>query len=157
MYIRLVLYALLVVTGATLLSPGVSAQYARKDVFVGPAWDTTSAGKQTAYVAGGGIEELFGNHLGAGLELNAVIPGSGNANTTTGVASFNGYGHLLRDSNWDPLCHGRLLPHLQGFHGKWLERRSAIELLVPRKYGIHNRTARTGRQTFSFFCRKPHP
>lgn len=57
-------------------------------------------------MAGGGIEQLFGNHLGAGLEVNAVLPGSGSANKTIGVASFNGYGHLLRNSKWDPYVTG---------------------------------------------------
>jgi hypothetical protein len=81
---------------------GVSSPaYLREYVFIAPATDTMSTGTQSAYAAGGGIEQLLPKQFGAGLDLQALIPGSGKANRTIGVASFDGSFHPIFKPTWD--------------------------------------------------------
>jgi len=78
-----------------------NSTYLREYVFIAPTTDTMSTGTQSAYAVGGGIEQLLPKQFGAGLDLQALIPGSGKANRTVGVACFNGSFHPIFKPTWD--------------------------------------------------------
>jgi hypothetical protein len=82
-----------------------SVDYLREYAFIAPTSDTASTGTRSAYAVGGGVEQLLGQLLkfpvGAGADLKALIPGSGKANNTVGIASFNPYIHRWLTPKWD--------------------------------------------------------
>jgi len=59
------------------------------------------------YSAGGGVEHVFGNHLGAGLDLAAILPGQGKVfPNTIGVVSPTLYAHLSSNAKTDVFALG---------------------------------------------------
>lgn len=90
---------LLAVCGHAQSSPNIN--YLRKYLFIAPTSDTFAKTTNSAYAVGGGAEQLLGKGFGAGVDLSAVIPGSGKTNNTVGSTSFNGYFHPVLRPNWD--------------------------------------------------------
>lgn len=116
---------------------GLAQEGLRVDVFVAPTVATTSLstpnttfgilppppvltpvpGSSAAYAAGLGLEQIFGKnggpgqHIGAGLDLAAIIPGNGKIGSeVVGSLSLNGYYHFVSsatsNSNLDPFVTG---------------------------------------------------
>uniref|UniRef100_Q01YU9 Outer membrane protein beta-barrel domain-containing protein n=1 Tax=Solibacter usitatus (strain Ellin6076) TaxID=234267 RepID=Q01YU9_SOLUE len=82
---------------------GIShAQYTRGYVFVAPTAQILAGKTSSAYAAGGGMERILRRGFGAGVELSGILPGTGKANQSVGLASFNGYYHPVLNSAWDP-------------------------------------------------------
>jgi hypothetical protein len=70
--------------------------YTREYIFVAPTWQSARGSPASTYGAGLGIERLFTNGFGVGVDLAAEIPGRGKANQTIGLASLGGYYHFAR-------------------------------------------------------------
>lgn len=67
-----------------------------------PAQSLSSATGNNWYAAGGGLEQIFAKHLGAGLDLAAIVPGQGKVfPNALGVVSPNFYAHLSPTGNSD--------------------------------------------------------
>jgi hypothetical protein len=100
-----------------LLCQTAGAQFMRKYIFAaptlteGPAANSVSTGfgvlppptplvsstatGNNSYTGGGGFEQLFGKHWGAGVDFAAIFPGQGKVfSNTLGAISPNGYFHL---------------------------------------------------------------
>jgi hypothetical protein len=78
---------------------------------------TPVPGSTPAYAAGLGVEQIFGRnggpgqHIGAGLDLAAIIPGKGKIGSeVVGSLSLNGYYHFVSsatsNSSLDPFVTG---------------------------------------------------
>lgn len=78
-----------------------NTEYLRKYIFIAPGSNTFAKTSQSAYAVGLGGEQLVGKGFGIGVDLSAVIPGAGKANTTVGSTSFNPYFHPIMRQNWD--------------------------------------------------------
>jgi hypothetical protein len=80
------------------------AQNTRGYLFVAPGGISAAGTTERAYEIGGGVERLIDRGIGAGAELEGVVPGVGRAANAVGLFSLNGYYHFLRDRRLDPFA-----------------------------------------------------
>ena len=81
-----------------------SAQATRGIFFVAPGGVTGGGSTLRTYSVGGGIERLLVHGIGAGAELEGVIPGAGRASDSVGIFSLNGSYHIWQDRRLDPFA-----------------------------------------------------
>jgi hypothetical protein len=80
------------------------AQNTRGYFFVAPGGISAAGTTERAYEIGGGVERLLEHGIGAGAELEGVVPGVGRVANAVGLFSLNGSYHFLRDRRLDPFA-----------------------------------------------------